>query len=134
MNYEKVSVNVDDKLLAQIDLLVADGFYSTRSDFINQAIESQIAKEGKNIDSLISLHAKNEEIDENQWFIGVVSYSKEYLEQVKRQKKKLHINGFGVLSFSADCSDELIIATVETISRKIKIHGRQVIVDHYKKK
>jgi Arc/MetJ-type ribon-helix-helix transcriptional regulator len=34
MNYEKVSINVDNKLLAKIDLLVSEGFYSTRSDFI----------------------------------------------------------------------------------------------------
>jgi len=38
MNYEKVSVNIDDKKLANIDLLVENGFYANRTDFINQAV------------------------------------------------------------------------------------------------
>lgn len=133
MNYEKVSVNVEDKLLAQIDLLIADGFYANRSDFTNQGIKNQISKETKNIDSLINLHAKENEVDENQWFIGVVSFDKEFLEKVQLQKKKITINGFGVLSFSSKCSDEHIFATVKSISKRIKIHANKNVIEHYKK-
>jgi len=132
MNYEKVSVNVEDKLLAQIDLLIADGFYANRSDFINQGIKSQISKEAKNIDSLINLHAKENEVDENQWFIGVANFDKEFLEEVQLQKKKITINGFGVLSFSSGCSDQLIFATVKSISKRIKIHANKNVIEHYK--
>ncbi|MFA6675860.1 MAG: hypothetical protein WCS49_03205 [Bacilli bacterium] len=133
MSYEKVSVNVEDKSLAYIDLLIADGFYANRSDFINQAIESQISKEIKNIDKLINLHTKNDEVDENQWFFGIANFNKEFLEKAKLQNKKLNINGFGVLSFSFDCSDELIFATIKSISKRIKIHANKSVIGHYKK-
>lgn len=41
MNYEKVSVNINDRNLSQIDLLIENDFYTNRSDFINQSIQKK---------------------------------------------------------------------------------------------
>ena len=39
---EKVSVNINTSTLSTIDLLVDNGYYSNRSDFINQAVRSEL--------------------------------------------------------------------------------------------
>ena len=56
-NTEKVSVNINIGTLSQIDLLVDQGFFSNRSDFINQAVreylngkQEQIRAEEENYD------------------------------------------------------------------------------------
>ena len=41
-NSEKVSVNMNVGTLSQIDVLVDLGYYSNRSDFINQAVRQAI--------------------------------------------------------------------------------------------
>ena len=43
---EKVSVNVNTSTLAAIDLLVDNGYYSNRSDFINQALREAVQRGG----------------------------------------------------------------------------------------
>lgn len=63
MNNEKVSVNVSDEALARIDLLVEDGFYANRSEFINRAVETLLNKESRTVEKLLEIHSK-EKINE----------------------------------------------------------------------
>ena len=67
---EKVSVNVNTSTLSQIDLLVDNGYYSNRSDFINQAVRELLREERSVIDGIIerNAHPRN---GETGWFIGV---------------------------------------------------------------
>ena len=44
---EKVSVNINSSTLSGIDLLVDNGYYSNRSDFINQALREGLQKHQK---------------------------------------------------------------------------------------
>lgn len=53
MTSEKVSVNIPDEALSKIDLLIEDGFYSNRSDFINRAVSTLLEKESRNIEKLL---------------------------------------------------------------------------------
>ena len=46
---EKVSVNVNTSTLAAIDLLVDNGYYSNRSDFINQALREAVQRGGDHV-------------------------------------------------------------------------------------
>ena len=48
-NNEKVSVNMNIGTLSQIDLLVDQGFYSNRSDFINQAVREYLNQKQERI-------------------------------------------------------------------------------------
>ena len=43
---EKITINLGFVDLGQIDLLVAEGFYGNRSDFIRTAIRNQLAAQG----------------------------------------------------------------------------------------
>ena len=121
MENEKVSVNINDDKLAAIDLLIDEGLISNRSAFINEAIDLLLQKNQKTIDDIIK--QKRELITPNQWFIGLQSIDREYLQQFKEQGIKLSLKGFGSLYVSRDVSDDLILETVKFISKRIKVHG-----------
>jgi len=134
MNYEKVSVNIDDKKLANIDLLVENGFYANRTDFINQAVANLLSDEKKLVNKL--LNNKEEDaniINDKVWFIGVSCFTKEYLLKIKCLKTKINVKGFGVLTFSSDCDDELVKETIESISKKIQLNASSTLKEYYKK-
>ena len=57
MYSEKVSVNMNSATLASIDLLVDNGYYSNRSDFINQAVRESLRERQSIIDRIVE---KNE--------------------------------------------------------------------------
>ena len=69
---EKVSVNMNIATLSQIDLLVDKGYYSNRSDFINQAVR-QALNEKK---SVIEEMSKQQNDLDFRWFIGVIALEK----------------------------------------------------------
>jgi len=121
MENEKVSVNINDDKLAAIDLLIDEGLISNRSAFINEAIDLLLQKNQKTIDDIIK--QKQELVSPNQWFIGLQSIDREYLQQFKEQGIKLSLKGFGSLYVSRDVSDDLILETVKFISKRIKVHG-----------
>ena len=50
---EKVSVNINTATLSTIDLLVDNGYYSNRSDFINQAVRAELRRQQSTTDRLI---------------------------------------------------------------------------------
>ena len=72
---EKVSVNLNTATLSQIDLLVDGGFYSNRSDFINQALRETLDRRRSDIDRLAQQQSEST-MENKQWFLGVRSVDK----------------------------------------------------------
>ena len=77
---EKVSVNINSSTLSSIDLLVDNGYYSNRSDFINQALREGLQKHQNTIDRIIDKKMEikgygvlviDEDIDEETLFATV---------------------------------------------------------------
>lgn len=131
MKYEKVSVNIGEENLAKMDLLMEGGFYGNRSDFINEAVSEKLERERERVDGLLKVYSTEENVGENQWFIGVMNIDSKYLETAVKQKKKVRINGFGVLSFSKDVPAPLIFEVIEWISPRIKIIASDAIKNTY---
>ena len=121
MESEKVSVNIKNDKLSSIDLLVEEGIYSNRSEFINEAISLLIDKNQMIIENIINI--RNVTLNPNQWFIGILSFDENYLLKFKQQGIKLTLKGFGSLYLSKDISEELLDDSIELISKKIKVHG-----------
>lgn len=128
---EKVSVNINEEALSKIDLLVEDGFYSNRSDFINRAVDTLLDRENRTVDKLLEIHSK-EKINSRQWFVGVQTMGSQYLEKVKEQGVRLRIKGCGVLYFEKDAAQELVFETVEYISPRIRVIAEEAVREHYK--
>lgn len=123
---EKVSVNMNIGTISQIDLLVDKGYYSNRSDFINQAVR-QVLDANK---SIIEETGKRQNDLDFSWFIGIMSLDQEELLQAQEKQIKLKIKGYGLLGISGEL-DDLVIENVESIAVKGKVVCSDRIKKHF---
>jgi Arc/MetJ-type ribon-helix-helix transcriptional regulator len=104
---EKVTINLGFVDLGQIDLLVREGFYSNRSDFIRTAIRNQISVHGEAVKQSLVRHT---------FELGLRQYGREELEAVKAAGRKLRIQVLGLMSIAEDVTPELALETIEAIT------------------
>ena len=128
---EKVSVNINTSTLSSIDLLVDNGYYSNRSDFINQALREGLQKHQNTIDRIIDKKTEFNGESPNQWFIGVYGLEKQEVEMAKNQGREIEIKGYGVLVIDGDIDEETIFEVVRTIKVKGKVVCKKSIKEHY---
>ena len=126
---EKVSVNINSSTLSSIDLLVDNGYYSNRSDFINQAVRSALQQHQTTIDRIVDRHISQDA--ENGWFIGVSGYTAREIEELYREGQSLSIKGYGVFAIDGDCDREKLYAVVKSISIRGKTICPADIKAHY---
>ena len=126
---EKVSVNMNTSTLSSIDLLVDNGYYSNRSDFINQAVRAAIAQHQSTIDRLIQTTASKEK--ENSWFIGVAGLTTSEIDALFRDGESMSVKGYGVFAIDEDCDREKLFAVVTSISIRGKVIAPADIKQHY---
>ena len=107
---EKITINMGAVDLGKVDLLVREGLYSNRSDFIRTAIRAQIEKHGLEVQQSVARHA---------YVIGALSYNRRMLERMRSEKEKLHIAVLGSLHIAKDVPAELAAEVVE----RIKVRG-----------
>lgn len=104
---EKITINLGYVDLGRIDLLVQEGFYSNRSDFIRTAIRNQLASEGETVKQSIVRQTLD---------LGLRDYSKADLEAVRAAGEMLQIKVVGLARISSDVTPELALATIESIT------------------
>ena len=127
-NYsEKVSVNLNTSTLSSIDILVDNGYYSNRSDFINQAVREKLQAQQSVLDRII----QTEDIPDNPWFLGVTSLSPEELERLKKAGKTQKIRGYGLLLIPESIDDALVFEMVESIRVKGRVRCSAAVRAHY---
>lgn len=104
---EKITINIGYVDLGRIDLLVQEGFYSNRTDFIRTAIRNQLAAHADSVSQSIVRHTLE---------LGLRDYSKADLEAVKAAGEKLQIKVVGLCRIARDVPPELALATIESIT------------------
>ncbi len=104
---EKITINLGYVDLGQIDLLVQEGFYSNRTDFIRTAIRNQLT-----VHSAVVQQAVVRKTLE----LGLRHYSKQDLEAVKQAGEKLNIQVVGLATIASDVTPELALETIEAIT------------------
>jgi Arc/MetJ-type ribon-helix-helix transcriptional regulator len=107
---EKITINMPAVDLGKIDLLVQEGLYSNRTDFIRTAIRSQMEKHTFEIQQSVTRHA---------YVIGVLTYNRADFEKRKEKNEKLNIAIVGLLHLQDDISPDLAAEVVGSI----KIRG-----------
>ena len=127
---EKVSVNINTSTLSQIDLLVDNGYYSNRSDLINQAVRELLREERSVIDGIIERNA-HPRSGETGWFIGVSGLTAKEVDAMYQAGEKIKLQGYGVLTVDKDCDEEKLFATVESIRVKGKVVCSDPVKAHY---
>jgi len=103
---EKITINLGLVDLGQIDLLVQEGFYSNRTDFIRTAIRNQLAVHKEEVKRTVA---------RKTLVLGVQHYTRGDLEAVRAAGEKLQINVLGLASIADDVSPELALATIDSI-------------------
>lgn len=104
---EKITINLGYVDLGRIDLLVQEGFYSNRTDFIRTAIRNQLGVEGEAVRQSIVRHTLE---------LGLRDYSRADLEAVKTAGERLHIKVVGLARIAPDVTPDLALATIESIT------------------
>ncbi len=107
---EKITINMSAVDLGKVDLLVNEGLYSNRTDFIRTAIRSQLEKHTFEIQQSVTRHSS---------VIGVMSFTRADLEKRKQKGKKLSLSVIGVLNLHEDIPAELAVEVIE----EIKVRG-----------
>lgn len=128
---EKVSVNINTSTLSNIDLLIDNGYYSNRSDFINQALREGLQKHQSTLDRIIRLKTESSGDRPNQWFIGVYGLEKQVIEMAFSRGEEMEIKGYGVLVIEEGIDEEALFAVVRTIKVKGKVVCKKSIKEHY---
>lgn len=105
-NTEKITINLGYIDLGHIDLMVQDGFYSNRTDFIRTAIRNQL---DRHVD-VVKRSAARKSLD-----LGLRHYSREDLEAVRASGQTLHIHVLGLASIAPDVTPELARATIASV-------------------
>lgn len=126
---EKVSVNINTSTLSNIDILVDNGYYSNRSDFINQALREGLQKHQGTLDRIIDKHMDSD--TPNHWFVGVCSLNNDELKAAEKQGLTLTYTGYGVLGIDENVDEELLFRVVRSIKIKGKVICSQTIRNHY---
>ncbi len=104
---EKITINLGYVDLGRIDLLVQEGFYSNRTDFIRTAIRNQLGTHADEVGQ--SLVRQTLEL-------GLRDYSRADLEAVRAAGDKLRIKVVGLARIAPDVTPELALATIESIT------------------
>jgi Arc/MetJ-type ribon-helix-helix transcriptional regulator len=104
---EKITINLGYVDLGHIDLLVQDGFYSNRTDFIRTAIRNQIERHAD---------ATKQSVFRRSLDLGLRHFSRTDLEAARAAGERLDIRVLGLASIAADVTPELAQATIASIS------------------
>jgi Arc/MetJ-type ribon-helix-helix transcriptional regulator len=103
---EKITVNLGYVDLGHVDLMVQEGFYSNRADFIRTAIRNQLDRHN----DVVKKSVVRQQLD-----IGLHRYSREDLEAVRAAKETLHIQVLGLAIIASDVSPELARDTIASV-------------------
>jgi Arc/MetJ-type ribon-helix-helix transcriptional regulator len=104
---EKITINLGLVDLGQIDLLVQEGFYSNRTDFIRTAIRNQLTTHAGEVRQTVA---------RKTLVLGLQDYTRRDLESVREAGETLEIKVLGLASIDDNVDPELALQTIESIN------------------
>jgi len=116
---EKITINLSAVDLGKVDLLVQEGLFTNRTDFIRTAIRNLLDKHNLEIQQSVTRHS---------YGIGVFGYGRKEFERLKAKGDKIKFSVVGMLTLEDDIPSELALEVVESI----KILGIFIASDRVK--
>ena len=104
---EKITINLGYVDLGHIDLLVRDGFYANRTDFIRTAIRNQVERHAD---------ATRQSVSRRSLDLGLRHLSREELETACAERRPLDIRVLGLVTIAPDVTPDLARAAIASIS------------------
>lgn len=103
---EKITINMAAVDLGRVDLLVDEGFYGNRTDFIRTAIRNQLDRHEADTRASISRRAAG---------LGVIGYNASDLQASIARGERLDVRVVGMLMLSQDITPELADKAIESV-------------------
>ncbi len=104
---EKITINLGYIDLGRIDLLVQEGFYSNRTDFIRTAIRNQLDSHSEEVTASVERHMLE---------LGLFEITAERLEAAQAAGEKLHLKVLGLARIAGDVTPDLARATIGSLT------------------
>lgn len=106
MDTEKLTINLGVVDLGKIDVLVEEGFYGNRSDFIRTAIRNHLQRHEDDMTQTVTRRSMT---------VGALHLERKDLEQARADRRRLTISVVGVLSIAGDVTVALADETIESV-------------------
>ena len=103
---EKITINIGLVDLGQIDLLVDEGFFANRTDFIRTAIRRQLDSRETVVRNTVQRRAL---------VLGTQHLSRRELEQLRDAGQQIELRVLGLATVADDVSPELALATIASV-------------------
>jgi Arc/MetJ-type ribon-helix-helix transcriptional regulator len=107
---EKITINMSVVDLGKVDLLVDEGFYQNRTDFIRTAIRNQLTNHDTEVKSAVV---------RNAYGLGIFGWGRKDLEKAIAKNEQRSFNVIGMLVIEDDVTPEL----AEKAIASIKVRG-----------
>ena len=117
-NSEKITINLGFVDLGHVDLLVQEGFYSNRTDFLRTAIRNQIERHGEAVRRAVT----RKSVD-----LGLRHFSRADLEAARDAGEILDIRVLGLASIAADVTPELARAAIGSLAVLGALHATPAV-------
>jgi Arc/MetJ-type ribon-helix-helix transcriptional regulator len=103
---EKITINVGLVDLGQIDLLVDEGFYANRTDFIRTAIRRQLESRADAVKKTVARRTLT---------LGTQHLSRRDLEKLRDAGETIELRVLGLATIANDVSADLALATISSV-------------------
>ena len=104
---EKITINLGYVDLGRIDLLVQEGFFSNRTDFIRTAIRNQLSSQSEEVSRSIDRHTLD---------VGLLEIGLADLEAARTAGEMLHVKVVGLVRIASDVTPELALQTIGSLT------------------
>lgn len=104
---EKITINLGFVDLGHIDLLVSEGFYANRTDFIRTAIRNQLTTQSDAVRQVVA---------RKMLVLGLQRFGRAELEAVQTAGQVLEIRVLGLVSIDHDVPASLAQATISSVT------------------
>ena len=115
---EKITINLGLIDLGQVDLLVQEGFYSNRTDFIRTAIRNQLTTHADIVKQTVARRTL---------VLGLQHFTRAQLEARLAAGERLTIQVLGLASIADDVSPELARAAIESLTVLGALHATPAV-------
>jgi Arc/MetJ-type ribon-helix-helix transcriptional regulator len=103
---EKITINLGYVDLGHVDLLVQEGFFANRTDFIRTAIRNQLDRHGDAVKKSVARH---------QLDLGLRQFTRQDLDAVRASGETLDIQVLGLVVIAKDVPPNLARETISSI-------------------
>ena len=111
---EKITINLGHVDLGQVDLLVNEGFYGNRTDFIRTAIRNQLTQHAEVMKQVVA---------RKMFVFGMQHISRDDLNKLQQARQKLTLRVVGLATIAPDVTPELALATIDTLEVLGALHA-----------